>query len=302
MRHYYDDLTYYSCPFHYFENAKNIGWIEETGFNKGSVPEEFIENLLKYIKEPIHVVSDCFYPIKMIYKNELLSLGYLEIRVLSENGKQRYAAPDLIFHYIVELGYKPPQEFIDAVLYGPKPGSIEYENFMKRYKEEYLWGEPEETVKLSEKLTSIIYGNNIEELKEIIGKRKDILDIVTKDGSLLNVAIKAHDIDIVKYLLSEGIDINKFSGEELNTAIGEMQNEVVKLLLSKDITINLKTYLSSPLFTAVSYNNYGAVKLLLDIGIDKNISYSNPYMKNMTVVKLAEKGKQEEIIKLLEKY
>lgn len=300
MRSYYNDLTYYSC--HYFENAKNIGWIEETGFNKGNVSKEFIENLYKYIKRPIHIVRDCFYSLDMTYKNEILSLGFLEIRVLSEDGKQRYASPDLIFHYIVELGYKPPQEFIDAVLYGPKPGSVGYENFMNRYKEEYLLGESEETVRLAEKLTNIIYEDNMGKLKEIIEKRKDILDIVTKEGSLLNVAIKAHNIDIVKYLLSEGIDINKFSGEELNTAVREMENEIVKLLLSRNIMIDTRTYLSNPLFTAVIINNYGATKLLLDIGIDKNIAYSNEFMRNKTVVKLAENEVRSEIKKLLEKY
>ncbi len=300
MRHYYNDLTYYSC--HYFENAKNIGWIDEERFTRGNVTEEFVEKLLKYVKEPLHVVSNCFYPVKMTYKNELLSLGFLEIRVLSEDGKQRYAAPDLIFHYILECGYKPPQEFIDAVLYGPKPDSLEYRNFMSRYKEEYLWGELPETVKLAERLTKIIYENNIKELKNIISQNPNNINIVTNGGSLLNVAIKAHDIDIAKYLLLEGIEINKFSGKELNTAIGEMQNEIVKLLLSNGIIISLKTHLLNPLFTAVSYNNYGAVKLLLDIGIDKSIEYSNPYMRNMSVIKLAQMGRKEEIIKLLEKY
>ena len=81
-----------------------------------------------------------------------------------------------------------------------------------------------------------------------------------------------------------------------------MQNEIVKLLLSNGIIISLKTHLLNPLFTAVSYNNYGAVKLLLDIGIDKSIEYSNPYMRNMSVIKLAQMGRKEEIIKLLEKY
>ena len=300
MRSYYNDLTYYSC--HYFENAKNIGWIEEIGFNKGNVSEEFIENLYKYIKRPIDIVRDCFYSLDMTYKDEVLNLGFLEIRVLSEDGKQRYAAPDLIFHYILELGYKPPQEFIDAVLYGPKPGSMEYENFMKRYKEEYLLGEPEEIVKLAEKLTNIIYEDNITELKEIIVKKKELLDIVTKDGSLLNVAIKAHNVDIVKYLLSEGININKFSGKELNTAIREMENETVKLLLSKNIMIDTRTYNSNPLIKSIEFYNYVATKLLLDIGIDKKISYSNEFMRNMTAVRLAGMAKQEEVIRLLEKY
>ncbi|MCX7805518.1 MAG: hypothetical protein N3A38_10060 [Planctomycetota bacterium] len=39
----------------------------------------------------------------------------LEIRVLGRDGKI-YAAPTLIYHYVVAHKYRPPQEFIDAVM------------------------------------------------------------------------------------------------------------------------------------------------------------------------------------------
>jgi len=42
-----------------------------------------------------------------------------------------YAAPDLIYHYVVEHHYCPPDEFIQAVLEGPLPGSLEYEALKK---------------------------------------------------------------------------------------------------------------------------------------------------------------------------
>jgi len=45
-----------------------------------------------------------------------------------------YAAPALIYHYVVEHDYKPPQEFIDAVMTVPQPGSEEYNALLDNYK------------------------------------------------------------------------------------------------------------------------------------------------------------------------
>jgi len=59
------------------------------------------------------------------YGNESLKAGFSEIRVFGKKGKV-YAAPNLIFHYIMEHDYTPPKEFIEAVCYGASPNSVEY--------------------------------------------------------------------------------------------------------------------------------------------------------------------------------
>lgn len=41
-------------------------------------------------------------------------LGSAEIRVPGK-GVKSYAAPNLLYHYIKDCGYLPPQEFLDAV-------------------------------------------------------------------------------------------------------------------------------------------------------------------------------------------
>jgi len=46
-------------------------------------------------------------------------LGYSEIRVNGPSG-QSYAAPCLIYHYINERGYKPPDVFLPALRTGPR--------------------------------------------------------------------------------------------------------------------------------------------------------------------------------------
>ena len=304
MRYYYYDLTYYTC--HYFENSKNIGWIDNVAYKSGDVPIDFIGNLYKYIEAPIRAVRDCFDPQEIIYNGKKKQLGYFEIRVLSEDGKIKYASPDLIFYYVLKNRYKPPQEFINAVLYGPKPGSELCENYMMRYKEEYLWGESGDVVSLSNKLKKLIYENDLKGLDKLLFEKSGNMEIITTDGSLLNTAIKAHNFDIVKYLVGKNVNINKFSGEELNTAIVENMDDISKFLVEKNIMIDLRTHVSNPLFTAVLYENYEMVEFLLSKGIDITVTYSNSFAKDMTILDILEKDEEEirddRMIKLFEKY
>jgi hypothetical protein len=42
-------------------------------------------------------------------------LGDAEVRVTGRDGKV-YAAPNLLYHYIEKHGYKPPDEFVEALM------------------------------------------------------------------------------------------------------------------------------------------------------------------------------------------
>lgn len=58
-----------------------------------------------------------------------------EIRVLGET--KIYASTALIYHYVVEHKYKPPEEFIEAVLTSPEAGSKEHKEFLRKWED---WG------------------------------------------------------------------------------------------------------------------------------------------------------------------
>lgn len=131
----YEDLTEYSYQGRKENNTYNIGWLEGSNYPKGSVTKEFLMNLWEYMKYPIYFERG-------IYKNEYLDdkrdsfvacyngyeivLGCAEIRVLSADMQKVYAAPNLIIHYILNHGYLPPLEFVEAVINGAKPNSKEY--------------------------------------------------------------------------------------------------------------------------------------------------------------------------------
>lgn len=114
------DLT----PYSYFElepGTVNVGWLARWHpFPLGATSEEFRRRLIVFCENPpgryatrgFHMCDFCG-----------RAGSSSEMRVI---GKDRaYAAPVLIAHYVTAHHYKPPQEFIDAVLTSPLPDSPE---------------------------------------------------------------------------------------------------------------------------------------------------------------------------------
>ena len=133
---YFKDMTTYRYG-GVKEESLNIGWLEYGHLvPKGEVPQEFIEKLWKYLRYPVriyrgfHVCALCKknkkYILPTVERNgETRKVGFYEIRIWGRNGKA-YAAPSMIYHYITCHQYKPPQEFIDAVMEAEEPDSDEY--------------------------------------------------------------------------------------------------------------------------------------------------------------------------------
>jgi hypothetical protein len=148
---YFKDLT----PYGYFGNPEkqdipvlNIGWLETDQFEKGETSQEFREKLFQFCLDQNLVLiargfQECLF-CDMSWNDwgrnhpdygsnaHWMSIGDGEIRVIGKSAV--YAAPALIYHYVVEHNYKPPQEFVDAVLTGPQPGSHEHQSYLDLYK------------------------------------------------------------------------------------------------------------------------------------------------------------------------
>lgn len=139
---YYPDLSSYSdeviSPKEDFPTLC-VGWLARTHpYTQGEMPVRFVEQLWIFCCNSVlytlgsHKCPFCrgsFYGALARRGEEELRLGSAEIRVLGKGVV--YAAPNLIYHYVVEHHYCPPEEFIQAVLEGPLPGSPEYEAFKK---------------------------------------------------------------------------------------------------------------------------------------------------------------------------
>ena len=124
---YYPDLT----PYCYIEGETapdllNVGWLDiEHSFPKKKASEELLDALFEkclHLVMPTrgrHECQFCDGPIgsgtEVTRNGKTIWLGSAEIRVEAQDGKV-YAAPNLIYHYVLEHDYDPPPEFLDALL------------------------------------------------------------------------------------------------------------------------------------------------------------------------------------------
>jgi hypothetical protein len=130
----------YSCL-----GTLNVGWLDPAHpYAQGDTSKEFHDRLFEFCGHSVlqtrgcHVCPYCGDPSSFLTVCEKrlgkeLWLGSAEIRVTYEG--KTYAAPDLIYHYVVAHRYRPPDEFIEAVLKGPLPDTREYEKFIKKFLE-----------------------------------------------------------------------------------------------------------------------------------------------------------------------
>lgn len=117
----FEDLTAYSNCRWPEPNTVNVGWLDrEHPFPKGKTPPEFRKRLTVLCRNPPgRFVTKGYHVCEFCGK----VAGGNEIRVLA--GEKVYAAPVLIFHYVISHRYLPPKEFIEAVMRSPGPDSPE---------------------------------------------------------------------------------------------------------------------------------------------------------------------------------
>jgi len=124
MMHYKDLSTY-----EYLTGAKNagmvnIGWLEKGhSFPTGQVSMDIIHTIGELCTHPVHktrgyhtcsLCKNTESPIVVVFKDKTFRLGSSEIHVKRNNGIT-YAAPDLIYHYIKDHHYLPPEDFLIAI-------------------------------------------------------------------------------------------------------------------------------------------------------------------------------------------
>jgi hypothetical protein len=109
------------------DEAVNIGWLDGSmPFDTGQVPAAFVERLVELCGQyGVHRTRgwhactlcppDAAYPTMVHTATGAYPVGSAEIRVEGLDGI-RYAAPNMIVHYVLEHHYRPPHVFIAAVL------------------------------------------------------------------------------------------------------------------------------------------------------------------------------------------
>jgi hypothetical protein len=112
-----------------------IGWLSNRHpFPTGDSPEDFV-NLLRMICARW---SDCINALGWpaaggSHSCELCGTFCASGNVAVPTNRVLFVAPEMILHYIEQHSYRPPKEFVDAVLSCPVPGSPEYVRAVKPY-------------------------------------------------------------------------------------------------------------------------------------------------------------------------
>ena len=101
----------------------NVGWLDAPhDFPTGPVPPWFPDALLDIVAgNPVNLARGfhrcTLCPGSLIdveHRGEPLRLGSFEIRVPADAGIM-FAAPSLVWHYVTAHGYRPPDDFVEAV-------------------------------------------------------------------------------------------------------------------------------------------------------------------------------------------
>lgn len=131
-------MTYFADGSPYEYNALegpavNVGWLDQDfDFPKGPVPREFIAVLTELCRSGVLAMRGTHYcnlclprqqwsgyesltPAKVESATGDFYVGNAEIRVAGPDGIT-FAAPNMIIHYVIEHGYRPPDAFVAAVL------------------------------------------------------------------------------------------------------------------------------------------------------------------------------------------
>lgn len=142
-------MTYYpdGAAYTYHEDGCaphliTIGWLEPPhAYPQGQSDVTTHTALWRFVRQPVMATRGWYTcpwcaapplgPLPVQWGDQTLGLGTAEIRVFGADGTI-YAAPDLIYHYVVDHRYRPPAAFLDALRHGPQPGTAAYQDLLDR--------------------------------------------------------------------------------------------------------------------------------------------------------------------------
>ncbi|MBK5506076.1 ankyrin repeat domain-containing protein [Bacillus sp. TH12] len=156
------------------------------------------------------------------------------------------------------------------------------------------------------KIYDFIKNGDIEQAKEIIITDKSLLDFVTPYGTWLHVSARAGELDMIKFLVESGLDINLNEGVPKSAPIAHAASEgeigIVEYLFDNGAILDVSDPNRNPLFAAIYGGHLDIVKFLIKNGLDINIKYTEKTMKDMGAYEFAIERGQTEIAEYFKIY
>ncbi|MDO4167590.1 MAG: ankyrin repeat domain-containing protein [Eubacteriales bacterium] len=144
---------------------------------------------------------------------------------------------------------------------------------------------------------------DLELLKKLFTMYNDLFDAISPFGTWLHVAVEFNKMDIVKYLIDCGMDVNRNAGisggNSLHNAACYGNLEIVKLLYKNGAKFDVSEATKNPLFGAIYNGHLEIAKFLVENGIDITASYSIGTLENVDAYEYARQFGQLEIAEYL---
>lgn len=136
-----------------------------------------------------------------------------------------------------------------------------------------------EIVNIKKDIRAAIKQGNLLKVKLLVDDDKKIFNMMTAFGTWLHVSATHGQLEIVKYFVESGINLEIQGGGSECTAIksaaSEGHIEIVKYLLNKGAKVEVSDPTKNPLFGAVGGGYKEIVELLVESGIDISVKYTS---------------------------
>lgn len=164
---------------------------------------------------------------------------------------------------------------------------------------------------LNKRVIDLIFSNNMKELTQlIIENNLQYKPIDANNLTILHYAVQQNNYNLVKNIIELMCDFNKkkyfldvkdiFGRTPLHSAASKGNEDIISILLEKGADVNALTASGeTPIMKAVSFCNRNAIIKLIEYGAD-------PFIRNFVdgedCYKIAERGKNSEVISVLETF
>ncbi len=291
---FYKDLTYYINR--HFENALNVGWEKDPEpFEYSRV---FHDRLGAYLKHTVLHTRAAADSSEIVFKGARYQIGYGEFRVIGSDGTV-YACPDTLIGKVFAGEYKLPECFVEAVNSGMDPDSLEYRQYLGNFTAEKFWGADADVRSRMEGIRALINSGNLESLKKRVDEDRSILQMMTDQGSVLNMAILSGKEDMALYLADQDIPFEQFSGLELLYAIEAGMESVALKLLETDIPMDNQRIGVNPLFMAIRRPMNSVAKKLFLTRKDLSLTYNDIYVGNCNLLQWTKRAHNDEMLQFI---
>ena len=153
--------------------------------------------------------------------------------------------------------------------------------------------EAEMKEELINEMRDAIFADDLEHIKNLIEKNKNLINAVTDFGSFLHDAAGNGKYEIVKYFIENGFDVNLKAGfldaNALIEAASEGYMDIVALLHESGAILDTST------FAAIYDRHTDIAKYLIDQGIDLAAAYHIGKIENCDALEYARQYGQMEI-------